>query len=116
MLLENLDIFSCTPHNDLVSARVPVQTVMEAYCTANIGRQYAIYFPAGRYTMNFDPWIYAEELNMQWLDIDRGEWSKKEVVEVIWEGGTDDWGDRGVVRLQTPSNRAFVAVLEPVAK
>jgi hypothetical protein len=114
MLLAELDIFSSSPHNDLLSHRVAVGTMMEAYATANIGRQYAVYFPPGRYTVDLDPWIYVDELHVRWLDIDRLTWSDPEVVEVRWEGGTNDWGDRGRITLTTPSNRPYVVLLQVV--
>lgn len=114
MLLEKLDIVSCSPHNDLLSPRVSVPSMMEAYVTANIGHQYAIYFPQGRYTINLDPWVYADQMKLQWLDINDLEWSEPEIVEVIWEGGKDDWGFRGLVGLETPENRPCIAFLEPV--
>lgn len=112
MLLEKLDITSCTPHNDLLSPRVPVPSTMEAYATANIGNQYAIYFPQGRYTINLDPWKYVNKLKLQWLDINNLEWSEPEIVEVKWEGGIHDWGYQGIIGLETPGNRQCVAFLE----
>src|SRR6056297_3480071 len=39
MLLEKLDIVSCTPHNDLLYPEVAVPSTMKAYVTANIGQQ-----------------------------------------------------------------------------
>ena len=114
MLLEKLDIFACSPHNDLLLPKVSVPSMMEAYVTANIGNQYAIYFPQGRYTVNLDPWVYADKLRLQWLDINDLEWSEPEIVEVKWEGGKNDWGFRGLVSLETPGNRPFIALLEVV--
>ena len=112
MLLEEMDIFSSSPHNDLLSHRVAVGSTMEAYVTASMGRQYAVYFPPGRYTVDLDPWVYVDELRVRWLDIDRLTWSDPEIVEVQWEGGRNDWGDRGRVSLTTPSNRPYVVLLE----
>ena len=114
MLLEKLDIISCAPHNDLLFPRVSVPSMMEAYVTANIGHQYAIYFPQGRYKIDIDPWVYADKLKVQWLDINDLEWSEPEMVEVQWDGGKDDWGYRGLITLETPSNRQCVAFLEIV--
>ncbi|WP_297088123.1 DUF6298 domain-containing protein [uncultured Draconibacterium sp.] len=114
MLLEKLDIFNCAPHNDLLSPRVSVPSMMEAYATANIGHQYAIYFPQGRYKIDLDPWVYADKLKLQWLDINSLKWSEPETVEVQWEGGKNDWGYRGLITLETPSNRQCVAFLEIV--
>lgn len=115
MLLDELDIFSASPHNDLLSYSVAAApSAMEAYVTADIGRQYAVYFPPGRFTVDLDPWIYVDRLRVRWLDIDELSWSEPEIVEVQWEGGREDWGDRGTVRLKTPSNRPYVALLEVV--
>ena len=114
MLLEKLDVMSCSPHNDLLSPKVSVPSTMEAYATANIGHQYAIYFPQGRYTINLDPWVYVKKLKLQWLDINNLEWSEPEIVEVKWEGSKGDWEFRGLVSLKTPSNRPSVAFLEIV--
>lgn len=114
MLLEKFNIFECAPHNDLLSPLVSVPSMMEAYCAANIGRQYAIYFPQGRYKIDLDPWVYVDKLKIQWLDINSLKWSKREIVEVQWEGSKNDWGFRGLVTLETPSNRQCVAFLEVV--
>ena len=114
MLLEKLNIVTCSPHNDLLSPRVSVPSMMEAYVTAHIGHQYAIYFPQGRYTINLDPWVYVDKLSLQWLDINSLEWSEPEIVDVKWEGGKGDWGFRGMVDLETPGNRPCVAFLEVV--
>jgi hypothetical protein len=114
ILLKELDIFSCSPHNDLLSTRFPVRSAVEAYCTADIGRVYAVYFPAGRYAIDLDPWVYMDELKLRWLDIGKGSWSKEKIVKVQWEGDSKEWGDRGIIRLHTPSNRACVALLETI--
>lgn len=114
MLLVKLNIVACSPHNDLLSPRVSVPSMMEAYVVANIGDQYAIYFPQGRYTVNLDPWVFVDKLKLQWLDINDLEWSEPEIVEVKWEGSKNDWGFRGLVRLETPGNRPCVALLEVV--
>jgi hypothetical protein len=84
---------------------------MEAYASARIGEQYAVYFPAGRFTVNLDPWIYAEKLEVRWLDIENLTWLEPELLEVQWEGGQDDWGYRRSIRLTTPGKRPFVALI-----
>lgn len=86
MLLEELDIVSCSPHNDLLSPVVTVPSTMEAYATANIGHQYAIYFPQGRYTINLDTWVYVDKLKLKWLDINNMEWSESEIIkrDKVW--------------------------------
>ena len=115
MLLQELDIFAASPHNDLLSHRVAaVPNSMEAYVTADIGRQYAVYFPSGRSSINLDPWVYVNEIRIRWLDIDKLKWSDPEIVKVEWEDGRTDWGDRGYILLKTPSSRPYVALLEVV--
>jgi len=113
MLLEELDIFSASPHNDLLIHTVAATaTSMEAYVTAEIGRQYAVYFPPGNNMVGLDPWIYVNKLKIRWLDIDELKWSDPEVVNVQWEGSRNEWGDRGMIILKTPSNRPYVALVE----
>lgn len=114
MLLEELDIFSCVPHNDLLTARVRVPSTMEAYVTANIGKQYAVYFPPGRYTVNLDPWVFAQKVKLRWLDIDNLRWSSPVELAVEWLDNQHRWGFRGRVPLTTPSNRAYVALIDVV--
>jgi hypothetical protein len=112
MLLEEFDIFSAQPHNDLLRSRVPVAGQMEAYVSASVGRQYAIYFPPGRQTVDFDPWVFVEEVRIRWLDIDNTRWSEPEIVKVAFEGDQHDWGYRGHVKLTTPSQGPYVVLIE----
>lgn len=114
MFLREVDMTDSGPHNDLISVRGPNRGQMEAYVTARIGKHYAIYFPAGRYVVDLDPWVYVDKLRLRWLNIEQGEWFEPEVVPVEWEGGQEDWGYRGHVRLETPSNRAWLALLEVI--
>ena len=112
MLLEKLDIFDCNPHNDLLSPHVAIPSMMEAYATANIGHQYAIYFPQGRYKIELDPWVFADKLKLQWVDVNDLKWSELEIVEVQWEGSKHVWGFRGLITLETPTNKPCIAFLE----
>lgn len=114
MFLEEFDLFKAAPHNDLLSSYVTLRTSMEAYCLANQGSQYAIYFPAGRFTIDLDPWLYVDQVRVKWLDIDYGEWSEEEIMDVKWEGSFNEWGDRGTIRLTTPSNRSYIALIEVI--
>jgi len=112
MFLDEFDIFSSAPHNDLLSSYVTLRTSMEAYCLASIGKQYAIYFPVGRFTIDLDPWVYADQVRVRWLDIDNAEWSEEEIMDVKWEGSFNEWGDRGTIRLTTPGNSPYLVLLE----
>lgn len=111
--LDAYDIIDSSPQNDLIRQRGPAPGAMEAYVTAKIGERYAVYFPAGRYTVDLDPWVYVDRLRLRWLDIETATWSEPEIVEVEWEGGQEAWGDRGRVRLESPRT-AVVAVLEVI--
>lgn len=111
MLLQKFDIVHSAPHNDLLLPYFSVPQIMEAYVSGNIGKQYAIYFPQGRYKINLDPWVYAKIMELQWLDINALEWSEPEIIEVQWEGSKNDWGFKGWVSLETPSNRPCIALL-----
>lgn len=115
MFLVAFDIFEASPHNDLLSSDVALSsTSMEAYCLANIGHQYAVYFPEGRYTIDLDPWVFVDSLRVRWLDIDNGTWAEEEIRSVAWGGGLNQWGHRARVRLTTPGNESYVALLEVV--
>ncbi len=108
MLLEELDVFSCSPHNDLLT---PLDISSEAYCLADIGRQYAVYFPDGRQAIELDPWVFVDSMMLRWLDIERGEWSEETVIEVESDYFDPQWLHKAKVRLQTPDNRPHVALL-----
>lgn len=115
MLLEEFDVFDASPHPDLLSSYVSLpSSSMEAYCLAEIGEAYAVYFPEGRYTIELDPWVYVDSVRIRWLDIDEGTWSEEEIRSVEWEGGLSNWGDRGRIQLTTPSNTSAVALVEVV--
>jgi hypothetical protein len=64
-----LDAFTCEPRNDLLGDREP----NEAYCLAQPGRQYAVYFPAGG-AVTLDTRGAAGKLACRWYDIDAGTW------------------------------------------
>jgi hypothetical protein len=108
LLLRELDVFSCSPHNDLLT---PLDISSEAYCLANIGRRYAIYFPDGRHAIELDPWVLADTMTLRWLDIERGAWSDETVLRIEHESFDPPWLLKARIRLQTPDNRPHVALL-----
>jgi hypothetical protein len=113
MFLREFDIFSATPHNDLLKHVVAASpSAMEAYVAANIGSQYAVYFPRGRYAVGLDPWIYVQQVRVRWLDIEGLKWSEPKIVDVQWQGSHTDWGHRGKIVLKTPGNESYVALIE----
>ncbi|MEX2401204.1 MAG: hypothetical protein WD423_10560 [Rhodothermales bacterium] len=115
MLLEEFDIFSASPHNDLLRHRVAAaRSAAEAYVTADIGNKYAVYFPRGRFMIDLDPWKYVEQVRVRWLDIEELSWSEPEVFGVQWDGDRSNWGHRGMITLKTPGNESYVALVEVV--
>jgi hypothetical protein len=71
-----MHIFTCEPRNDLLSDRQP----NEAYCMAEPGSQYAVYFPDGG-TVKLDISEVQGTLQIRWLDIDRSTWQKPQTVD-----------------------------------
>ena len=113
MFLEEFDIFSAAPNNNVLRHVVASpSSAMEAYALADIGNAYAIYFPRGRYVVGLDPWVHARSVRVRWLNIDTQEWSAPEVIDLQWEGSQYDWGDRAEIILKTPGNESYVALVE----
>ncbi len=75
MLTDAMDVFVCEPNNDLLSERSP----NEAYCLAEKGRQYAVYFPDGG-TVSLDVSQTEGPLQVRWLDVSRSRWQEPLVV------------------------------------
>ena len=73
MLTDAMDLFACEPRGDLLSDR----NDKEAYCLAEPGRQYAVYFPGGG-SVTLDLSGAPEELTARWLDIENAEWTEEE--------------------------------------
>ncbi len=68
-----IDWFSCEPNNALLSEREK----NEAYCTAQPGKAYAIYFPHGG-AVDLDVSAAEDTLTVRWLHIPSSAWSEKE--------------------------------------
>jgi len=89
------DIFRCEPHPELLGRRAP----NEAYCLAEPGRQYAVYFTSGG-RVTLDLRASKGRLHARWFDIDAGEWREDADVD----GGRS-------VPLQAPGPGQWAAVL-----
>ncbi len=68
-----VDVFSCRPRPDLLADRQP----NEAYCLADAGRQYAVYFPAAG-DVKLTVKATRGKLTVRWYDVDRGRWLDRE--------------------------------------
>jgi len=99
MITDEIDIFKCKPHNDLLSDRSP----NEAYCTANPGKVYAVYFPDGG-EVKLDVGALKKGATIRWLDVMKSRWTQKQ----DFSGASRPRG--GKLALRCPS-RGYWAVL-----
>jgi hypothetical protein len=76
MLMDEMNIFACTPRNDLLSNRKE----NGAYATANPGKEYAVYFPNGD-PVALDLNAAQVKMKVRWLDISQSRWAKEETLE-----------------------------------
>ncbi|MBD3375468.1 hypothetical protein GF406_10570 [candidate division KSB1 bacterium] len=75
MLMDELDIFSCRPNNDLLSDR----QVNEAYCLADPGRACAVVFLDGG-QCGLELSAMQERIRVRWLDILNSQWQPEIVL------------------------------------
>ena len=75
MLTDDMDIFTCKPHNNLLSNRVK----NGAYAMANPGREYVVYFPNGE-PVAIDIREIKGRSVARWLDITNSRWVKEETL------------------------------------
>lgn len=76
MLTDGMDLFNCAPHNELLSDKEP----NEAYCLAEPGEQYAVYFPDGG-DVTVDISSLKGPAVIRWLNISISEWKKRQAVQ-----------------------------------
>ena len=90
MLTNQMDIYNCQPHNDLLSDR----QANEAYCIACPSKEYAVYFPnGGEVKLNIDT---PRKVTIQWLNVLQSTWKdpvvrKEEKVVTLHCPGDDFW-------------------------
>jgi len=95
ILTDEMDIFTCATHNDLLSNRKP----NEAYCMANPGKEYAVYFPnGGEITLDISALPTGV---LRWLDIPACKWGEPETLT---------GGQKAILR--PPGNGSWVALLK----
>ena len=95
MLTNEMDIFTCAPHNDLLSDRKP----NKAYCLANPGKEYAVYFPdSGEVKLDISQ--LKRPGAIRWLEISAGKWGKQQVLKLARS-----------VTLRPPGSGTWVALL-----
>ena len=109
MFLDEFDLFNAEPYENCET----VGNSVDSYCMANMGKQYAVYFPGGRATVHLDPWVHAERVAIKWLDVVSLSWSEEEIVEPVWDDfdGTNWWGPQRILTLAPNNHRSYVAVI-----
>lgn len=100
-LTDRIDIFTCTPHNHLLSQR----STNEAYCTANASVEYAVFFPDGGDVLLDVAAAAGRALTVRWLDIRQSEWSEGTTIATDTE-----------LRLVTPGDADYWAAVIKVAE
>ena len=95
MLTDAMALFVCAPRPKLLSGR----DENEAYCLAEPGKQYAVYFPDGG-TLELDISETKGRPQLRWLEIDRSTWNRPQTVT----GG-------GTLELKTPGNGHWAALV-----
>lgn len=94
MLTDAMNVFQCRPHNDLLGDRES----NEAYCLANRGTEYAVYFPdGGKVTLDLGPG--EKSVTVRWLDVMESKWVEPKRTKV-----------KGKLVLECPS-KGYWAVL-----
>ena len=75
-ITDEMDVYSCEPHNDLLSNREE----NEAYVFANPGEEYAAYFPKGGavdLNLSIGKKTDATTVTIRWLNIRHSRWRQK---------------------------------------
>jgi len=76
MITDKMNIFTCKPHNDLLSDR----DSNESYCIANPGKEYAVYFPnGGEVTLNIGS--LKKPATVRWMDIMKSQWTNTQQIK-----------------------------------
>ena len=76
-ITDEMDVFTCEPHNELISNRAD----NEAYAFANPGQEYAVYFPNGG-SVDIDLSTGTKKLTIRWLNISKSQWTQEEEIPV----------------------------------
>jgi len=112
---EEFDLFESIPLNELLISKnegdySSAREDNEAYCLANSGHSYAVYFPAEG-TVFLDPLIYIDHIKIRWLDINACRLTELKKIKVNWKHQHNvKW--MGRVRLVNPCNNPRIALLK----
>jgi hypothetical protein len=98
-LTDQMDVTTCEPHNDLLGNR----SWNEAYCCANPGVEYAVFYPDGGNVLLDVSDAGDKALRVRWLDIRASRWTG--------QASAAETEEEGHLRLVTPSEEGYWAVL-----
>ena len=99
MLTAEIDVFTCEPATELLSNR----SRNEAYCTANPGTDYAVFFPDGGNVVLDVSSAEGKPLTVHWLDIRESQWTEAPK-SIPVDAGTD-------IQLVTPTEEGYWAAV-----
>jgi hypothetical protein len=102
MLTDEMNIFTCQPHTGLLANR----SWNEAYCIANPGVEYAVFFPDGGNVLLNVSAASGRSLAVRWLDIRKTQWVGRESVAEFEQVGSDTF-----LVLITPTEEGYWAAL-----
>ncbi len=100
MFLDKFDVFSSEPSLDLLSNR----SWNEAYCAANVGHSYAVFFPDGGNVL-LDVSTTGKSYELSWLDIRSSSWLAPQSIR-----------SEGHVQLVSPSEEGYWLAVVTVKK
>jgi hypothetical protein len=101
-LADTIDLFSCAPHQNLLRHH----SWNEAYCTANPGVEYAVFFPDGGDCVLDISAAAGTALTLRWLDIRASSWGPEATAVQAGAGEANSW-----LRLVTPTEEGYWAAL-----
>jgi hypothetical protein len=99
MLTDEMDIFACEPHNDLLDNR----SWNEAYCAAHPGVEYAVFYPDGGDVLLNVSGTAHKPLSVRWLEIRASRWVRPSTLAERLDGD--------LLRLVTPTEEGYWAAL-----
>ena len=101
MLLEEMHFFKGEPRNDLLSER----DSNEAYCFAEVGAEYVVYFPDGG-NVRLDLKDSIKHWQIRWLDILASEWKESVMVSS---------SNKAQLEIKSPQSGHWVALVSPAS-
>jgi hypothetical protein len=85
----------------------------EGYAMAIMGRQYAVYFPGGRHSVEFDPWVYAKKVKVRYLDIPSSEWSEEKYIDLEWKEELSNlFGFQRGINITSQGHNPCIAIID----